>query len=182
MPSLQDQLLKAGMVDEKKAKQVAKDKRRHAKQVRRGEAEVDNTAKIAVQQAQADKANKAREHNQAALQRANEKAIGAQIIQLIERHRIGHQKGDIGYQFVDNKKIKKIYVDNIQQRQLERGHIAIVRLGASYELVPSAIAGKIEQRDPTLVVLLNVKTPNATQAEQAEDPYADFKVPDDLMW
>ena len=182
MPSLQDQLLKAGMVDEKKAKQVAKDKRRHAKQVRRGEAKVDNTAKIAVQQAQADKANKAREHNQEALQRANEKAIGAQIIQLIERHRIAHHKGDIGYQFVDKKKIKKIYVDNIQQRQLERGHIAIVRLDAAYELVPAAVAGKIEQRDPTLVVLLNTQVPEDRGVEQEEDPYADFKVPDDLMW
>lgn len=182
MPSLQDQLLKAGMVDAKKAKQVAKDKRRHAKQVRRGEAEVDNTAKIAAQQAQANKANKAREHNQEAVQRANERAIGAQIIQLIERHRIGHHKGDIGYQFVDKKKIKKIYVDNIQQRQLERGHIAIVRLAAAYELVPAAVAGKIEQRDPTLVVLLNTQAPRNQEVDQEEDPYADFKVPDDLMW
>ncbi len=182
MPSLQDQLLKAGMVDEKKAKQFAKDKRRHAKQVRRGEAKVDNTAKIAAQRAQADKANKARVHNQEAVQRANERAVGAQIIQLIERHRIGHNKGDIGYQFVDKKKIKKIYVDNIQQRQLERGHIAIVRLAAAYELVPAAVAGKIEQRDPTLVVLLNTQVPKNREVEQEEDPYADFKVPDDLMW
>ena len=181
------------MVDTKKAKQVEKEKRRHAKQVRKGEAEPDDAARQAARQAKAAKTDKDREQNRAAQQRANQKAIAAQIIQLIERHRIDHQSGDIGYQFVDGKKIKKLHVSVEQQRQLERGHIAVVRLASNYELVPAAVAEKIEQRDPATVVLINCKRNGDSknsgnkqgsdnQSDPEEDPYADFKVPDDLMW
>ena len=186
MSSLQDQLLQAGMVDAKKAKQVAKDKRRDAKQVRRGEATPDNESKNAAQQAKTAKLERDRESNRAIQERAHEKAIAAQIVQLIERHRIAPPaRGEVGYQFVDGKKIKKLHVDAEQQRQLERGQIGIVRLAEHYALVPAPIAAKIALRDAGTVVLLNDKpcrSGSEAEADAAEDPYADFKVPDDLMW
>ncbi|MGB5326230.1 MAG: DUF2058 family protein, partial [Pseudomonadales bacterium] len=104
MTSLQDQLLKAGMVDAKKAKQLEKEKRRQAKQLRRGEATADTQIEEATAQARAAKLDKDREANRQHQARAREKAIAAQIRQLIESHRIqhpGHAKDEpIGYQFV----------------------------------------------------------------------------------
>jgi uncharacterized protein YaiL (DUF2058 family) len=45
-------------------------------------------------------------------------------------------------------------------------------------MIPRDAALRIQERDPRRVVLLN------TQAEEpeADDPYAAYKVPDDLMW
>ena len=188
MPSLQDQLLKAGMVDAKKAKQLEKEKRRQAKQVRRGQADADTQLEEATAQAKAAKLEKDREANRQQQAQAEEKAIAAQIKQLIETNRIArptHAKDEpVGYQFVHGKKIKKILVDAQQQRQLERGIIAIVLLNNSYELVPTPAAAKIAQRNSEIVIVLN--DPAAVSKDGGDDSdddyYAEFKVPDDLMW
>ena len=65
------------------------------------------------------------------------------------------------------------------QKELIKGQIAIAKLGESYELVPAPVAQKIQQRDESLIVLLNTKS---TDAIEEDDPYADYQIPDDLMW
>jgi uncharacterized protein YaiL (DUF2058 family) len=52
-------------------------------------------------------------------------------------------------------------------------------LGGEYELLPAAAAEKIMQRDASVIVLLN-RDERATVDE--DDPYADYQIPDDLMW
>jgi uncharacterized protein YaiL (DUF2058 family) len=176
--SLQEQLLGAGLVDKKKAKAVQKAKRKATKQLPKGQQQVDET-KLRAQQALQEKAERSKELSRQQQQDAEQKAIQAQIKQLIESNRIPRQEGDIAYQFVDNKKIKKLYVTELLQTQLSKGLIAIVTLNESYELVPQAVAEKISQRDPSKVLLLNEKSTDATEED---DPYADYQIPDDLMW
>ena len=91
----------------------------------------------------------------------------------------------MSYQFVDGKKIKKLYVNNKLQDQLTKGQIAIVKLsvgseGDRYELVPANVAAKIKQRDESRVLVLHDKA--ASSAVEEDDPYADYPIPDDLMW
>ncbi|HQV22795.1 MAG TPA: DUF2058 family protein, partial [Agitococcus sp.] len=79
-------------------------------------------------------------------------------------------------------KIKKLYLTDVQFNQVTKGIIAIVRFADGYELVPAAVAEKIASRDANLVLVLNTKQ-EATATEAAEeDPYADYQIPDDLMW
>lgn len=48
-----------------------------------------------------------------------------------------------------------------------------------YAIIPAVVADKIAQRDVDSIVLNSA----LSQEEQDEDdPYADFKIPDDLMW
>jgi hypothetical protein len=54
-----------------------------------------------------------------------------------------------------------------------------VRLDDSYELVPMVVADKIRQRDESYVIVS--QQPQAS-VDEADDPYADYKIPDDLMW
>jgi uncharacterized protein YaiL (DUF2058 family) len=58
------------------------------------------------------------------------------------------------------------------------GRLVIVCQGGATELVPRVIADKIAERDASLVVRVN----KASAEIDADDPYADFKIPDDLMW
>ena len=44
--------------------------------------------------------------------------------------------------------------------------------------MPGRIGAKIAERDPSLVVRV---TPSASALAE-DDPYAEYKVPDDLMW
>lgn len=52
-------------------------------------------------------------------------------------------------------------------------------LDQKYELVPLKVAEKIRELDASVVIALHVpeKKPVAE-----DDPYADYQIPDDLMW
>lgn len=178
MASLQDQLLKAGIVDKKKVKDIKKEQRKQAKQQPKGHAQVDEAkeqARLALQQ----RSEQDRKMNKELQAQAEKKEIQAQVIQLIKTNKISRGSGEIAYQFTDEKKIKKLYVTGELQEQLIKGQIAIARLGESYELVPAPVAEKIQQRNEAAIVLLNQKD---SQQIDEDDPYADYQIPDDLMW
>lgn len=178
MTSLQDQLLKAGLVDKKKAKQVDKDKRKTAKVQRKsGEAVVDEN-KLLAQKAREEKTERDRQLNAERQAELAKKAAAAQIKQLIEMNRQPKQAGDIIYNFTDASKIKKMYVTATLHRRLTNGLLAIVKLNGGYELVPAQVADKIAQRDPSYIISLNTKQ----ETPEDDDPYADYQIPDDLMW
>lgn len=178
MASLQEQLLKAGIVDEKKARKLNKEKRKQTKQTPKGQAQVNEARELA-KQSQAEKSTRDRNLNLQRQQAANEKAIVAQIRQLVTTNVIDRRGGEIAYQFTDDKKIKKIYITPLLQKQLSIGLIAIVKLAEQYELVPAAVADKISQRADDVVLLKNQADKDLIDAD---DPYADYQIPDDLMW
>ncbi|QIL89398.1 DUF2058 domain-containing protein [Microbulbifer harenosus] len=181
MASLQDQLLKAGLVDGKKAKQISKEKRKQNKVAKKsGDVQVDE-AKLAAEQARAEKVARDRELNAQREAAAQQKAIAAQIKQLIERNK--QPKGasgqnDIAYHFTFDKKVKKLYVSAAVQDHLIAGRLLIVGEGEHFELVPRVIADKIAERNPAMVV----QPPAQSAPVEEDDPYAGYEIPDDLMW
>ena len=177
--SLQDQLLKAGLADTKKAKQINKAKQKQARHQRNSKADLVDETKQSVQQARKAKAERDRELNDEQKFKAEAKAIAAQVKQLIEMNRISRSGADIDYNFVDNNKVKKILVDEQIQDQLSRGRLAIVKFGDSYEIIAAAVAQKIILRLPERVVVLNEMM--STEPDE-NDPYAEYQIPDDLMW
>lgn len=181
MPSLQDQLLKAGLIDVKKAKQVNKEKRKETNVARRAPEPVVDEVKKQVELSRAEKTERDRELNRQRELELQQKAISAQIKQLIENHRQSREAGnnDLEHKFTHGKLIKKIRVSASIQQQIIRGQLAIVALGDGYELVPRVVADKIAQRDERAVVLMNNKV---IESVDDEDPYKDYQIPDDLMW
>lgn len=178
MASLQDQLLKAGVVDQKKVKQIKKEQHKQAKQQPKGKPLVDEN-KESARQALEERSARDREINRLNQAEVERKALRAQIIQLVNLNRIDRGQGDVAYNFTDENKIKKINVSEKLHYQLGAGMVAIVRLDSGYELVPAGVADKIRQRDDSVVIVHNTRT--VTEIEE-DDPYADFQIPDDLMW
>lgn len=175
--SLQDQLLKAGLVDQKKANKIKKTKHKQTKQKQKNKIETVDEAKLAAQKAQAEKVERDRQLNQQRKEEAEQKAVAAQVRQLIEMNR-QQADGEIAYSFTDGSLVKKLYVTEKQQKSLSNGHLCIVKLDEQYELIPTLVAEKIQQRDENTLILSN----QPTEAPDEDDPYADFQVPDDLMW
>lgn len=174
--SLQEQLLQAGLIDKKRAKQLTQSKRKQPKP--KGKSRPVAQPPLA-QKAQAEKAAKDRALNKRRQEAAEAKSRAAQIIQLMEANRLDRRGGETAFQFVAKGKIKKIYVTEAQHTELVNGTTALVRFGGRSEIVPIAIAEKIRERSANAVVVLsNVDTPNSDD----NDPYADYQVPDDLMW
>ena len=118
MSSLRDQLLKAGLVNQKQAKQAEKQQRKQQRLVKKGQAEADVTAQEMARKAQEEKALRDQELNREQQEKAELKARRAQIKQLIESARLPKFEGDDFYNFVDNKKVKRIAVNELVRNKL----------------------------------------------------------------
>lgn len=177
--SLQDQLMKAGLADKKKANRARQQKREDANRAKRGEVELESPAQRA-ERLRAEQVERDRQLEAERKARQQEKEIAAQIRQLIEHHKLKRDGGEMAYQFACGKKIDKVYVTPLQHQQLSRGVIALVAQGERYELVPTPVAEKIRQRNADVVLVLNQR--ESAGAADADDPYADYPIPDDLMW
>ena len=183
MSSLQDQLLKAGLVDEKKLARAEQEKNKKASLARKKRGKKPPQTGSPVRRAQDKKAQRDRELNQKRQQEARNKARAAEAKQLIDLNKQDRSQGEQPYGFVYRGKVKKIYVTEMQRNQLVGGALAIATCvtndGRQFELVPQAVAEKIGERDATFVVPLD----QPTASEPGEnDPYADYQVPDDLIW
>lgn len=179
MGSLQDQFLKMGLVDEKTAKKNKKEKAKQEKMQRKKQLTVENEAEKLAEQARQEKVERDRQLNQQRKAEAEKKAIAAQIRQMIEMNRLDRQGAELAYNFTDGTVVKKIQINEAMQRLLGTGKLAVVRLDDSYEVVPAPVAEKIAARDADSVVVLNEKT---GEAVAEDDPYAEYQIPDDLMW
>lgn len=186
--SLQDQLRKLGLVDEKKAKRAAQSKRttqrkkaRQAKQqsrearaeARRDEPASRQAARIVLStQAERDRAR------ERARRRGEERAaLRAQIRQIIAKRKKDRAAGEISFSFIDGKKVRSLYVTAELREGLARGSLEIVRLGEGFEVVDRDVAERIRALDPKIVV-----DRRDTRLDEAEAAYAEHPIPDDLDW
>jgi uncharacterized protein YaiL (DUF2058 family) len=178
MASLQDQFLKAGLVNKNKAKQVHQEKTKQKKVERRTGSESVDEARLAALEVQRKNAERARELNAQRDAAASQKAIRAQIVQMVQKNSQSKGGGDIAYYYTLGTKIDKIYVSAEVQSHLIAGRLLIVCLDGKTELLPRVIAEKIAERDASIVVRVN----KTTSEIDVDDPYADFKIPDDFTW
>ena len=175
--TLQEQMLKAGLVTSKKVAKVQRTAKKSRVQAREARAAVAEN-----KQSQLERDKLLSEQQKLA---TLSKEYKAQVKQLIEMNRLSIAKGNIVFNFTDNNLIKQITVDKLTQAQLTNGRLAIARLTTDangdsvYAIIPTSVADKIAQRDATSIVFNSELT---QEAQDEDDPYADFKIPDDLMW
>jgi len=177
--SLREQLLKAGLVDKSRLQQVNKQQAKQARQQRNVRQEPVTPEQQQQQREQAAKAARDRELNQQHNEARRQRELAIQLGQLIARHKLprASDEEDRPFYFQNKGKIKRIYVSARNHQLISNGELAIVNHNGVFELVPAAIADKIRERNPSLVIEL----PKETSPGQ-DDPYAAYQVPDDLMW
>ncbi len=180
--SLGDQFLKMGLVDKKKLKSAKKQKHKQSVQTAKT-GELSESQKQA-KQAQQQKTERDREINRQNQLQAEKKAIAAQIKQLIDMNKLSREGAEIKYNFTHTQKdgvskIKSLYVTSQMSEQLSKGLLAVVSLNDGYELIPRIVADKISLRDESSILVCNQID---EEDIQEDDPYADYQIPDDLMW
>ena len=180
--SFADQLLKAGIANKKQAQKAKQEKRQKELQQRnqkKSAAKVVDEQTLAQQKIAAEKAERDRELNRQIKAEADRKAIQAQIRQLIELNNVSLKGAEEAYNFTDDKVVQRVLVTGELLKQISKGRMAIAKFDGSYAVIPIAAAEKIQQRDADCIVVLNSQ--DNSQPDE-DDPYADFQVPDDLMW
>ena len=175
---LQDQLLKAGLVKKANVAQVAREqaKGRKGKAPPPASAEQLEAERLKMERAERDRLLAAEQNAQKLLHEHR-----AQARQIIESHKLAGN-GEIAYSFNDGGAIKSLLVDEQQRAQLASGALLIVRQGGSYALLPRSAAEKVRSRDAGLIVLDHGAGSASATANEDDEFYQQFKVPDDLIW
>ena len=156
--SLQEQLLKTGLVDKSRANKAKKQQKTQARQQRNVKGGPVPQPDPQRQRELEEKAAHDRELNERRNEARRQREIAAQVKQLVSNHR-------------------QLYVSPETHKMITSGKLRIVNQNGVFELVPPDIAEKIRQRNPSLVIdLPEERGPNE------DDPYAQYQVPDDLMW
>jgi uncharacterized protein YaiL (DUF2058 family) len=181
--SLRDQLLQAGLVNEQQVKEAERHAQRkqyqgHKQQPRAQRNGPSPQEAAAKKQAEA-KAARDQELNRKQLEKAQRKAMYAQIRELVNQNRIVRPDVEETYNFIDGGKVRRIRADAALRERIARAEVMLVRCEGRYELVPPAIAEKIRERDARAVV---AHSETGSSAEVVDEAYKDFVVPDDLMW
>ncbi|MCW8956156.1 MAG: DUF2058 domain-containing protein [Gammaproteobacteria bacterium] len=175
----QEQLLKAGLATKQQVQKAKQEKSKNKKQQRNKKEIVIDEVKLKAQQVAEEKASRDRDLNRKKQDDSRKKAISAEIDQLINNNHL--ERGDdcqIVYNFEHMNKVKRIYVNEQMKKQIIQGKLGIARIEGRYELVPTFIAEKIQQRNEKRIILFDEEQSVADE----NDPYADYQIPDDLMW
>lgn len=177
--SLQEQLLQAGLVKKEQVDKANKQKSRQQREQRSKKAKATKPVDPEVKRRREEKAARDRALNQQREEVRRQREVAAQVRQLVREHRHPRSQGDddVPFNFDNKGKIKRLYVSPATHKLVSAGKLKIVNDNGTFELVPPAIAEKIRARNPSLVIDL----PDDDQPA-ADDPYADYQVPDDLMW
>ncbi len=179
--SIQDQLLKAGLASKKQAVRARKASNNKKKLKASGIEVVDEVEQLAREE-QEKKIARDRELNREKQAVADRKAILAQIKQLIDISQID-KRGDIAFRFTHDSTIRTLMLDTSEHKAVVAGRLAVIYFEDQYFLVPRSVASKIAEREKEVVVVSNPLDGHATEeAETEADEYADYQVPDDLMW
>lgn len=179
--ALQAQLLKAGLVNKAKVAEAARaqTKAQHAKGAPR---EDDGLARD-VERARHEKAE--RDRALAATQKAQRQAaeLRAQARQIVSDKQVP-STGESDYRYDAGGGIRTLLVGDAQRALLAKGALVIARLGERDVLLPRAAADQVRVRDASLIVLDHGQPGEASPDAGSEDDayYAQFQVPDDLVW
>lgn len=174
--ALQAQLLKAGLVDNKKAKKLSKQAVHEQRTGQSNEAEIK--AKIAQDQQAKQVRDQAIEQEKKAVR--HDKELKAAIVQMIAQHKIRDTDGEASYQFIDDAKVKKIYINQQVYNALVAGSLVIAKENESYAILPKALAERINAKMEGFIIVNNSE--KNEQVTDEDDPYAAYVIPDDLMW
>ena len=173
--SLRDQLLKAGLVDKSKVQQAKKQSRK--KKRAKGAAAQRDTVADAVRQAQAEKAARDRELDRQKAIKQEAKARKGLLRDYIEKNKLNDPAAQEPFNFVQDNNVKRFYVNEKQRIQLSAGKLAIAQVADRYYLFTLEVSDKLRELEPGIFIHV------AEQEKPAEDdPYAEYQVPDDLMW
>lgn len=181
--SLQEQLLESGAARPKQARKARREKSARKKQARQQGQRPDDEKALQQQIAAAEAAKRERDDRLNAEQKARRQAHERDqaVSQIVTRNRI--QAGDeitepVPYNYTDGRTIRRIEVSDRQRRDLAAGRLAIVRHENKAHLVPRSVAERLMEHIPEQVWLVSGDEPEP----DPDDPYAEFQVPDDLMW
>lgn len=180
--ALQDQLLKAGLASKQKVRDVKTQKRRDKK------SKVDDGSSALKQQIAEQKlaqAKKDKTLNEQRFAAATEKGQVRGLISEFAKFAITVSRdAELKFNYTLENKIYSVYITDKIQADLLNGTLGIIRHEDKSYIVPHKLAERVKLLVPQWCGYLWDKAAkdSVAQVSGADDPYADYAIPDDLMW
>lgn len=180
--ALQDQLLKAGLASKQKVRDVKTQKRRDKK------SKVDDGSSALKQQIAEQKlaqAKKDKALNEQRFAAATEKGQVRGLISEFAKFAITVSRdAELKFNYTLENKIYSVYITDKIQADLLNGTLGIIRHEDKSYIVPHKLAERVKLLVPQWCGYLWDKAAkdSVEQVSGADDPYADYAIPDDLMW
>ena len=181
--SIQEQLLKAGLVSEEQLRNASKPPRqaRHdgSKGTTRRRKRGSSVRPNATQRAATTKPS--RQTPPPSLEELN-----ARIRKLLEAHRENTEAAEVPYNFTRENRIKKLYVTEEQRQKLLAGDLVIAGYRRVHHIIPANVGEQIQGLREEIFV--HRADPNSESQIQSQEPQSEGDqadkhiVPDDLIW
>ncbi len=177
----------AGTIAQGRPGQEVAGQRRRARAGQGAGARAESTSAEVQREAERARAEKVERDRALAAERnaqARQAEQKAQAKQIIAAHAVPH-KGDDEYRFSDGTAIRTLLIDPKLRKALSVGVLVIVAHGDGYAVLPRAAAERCVNAPEAIIV--DHGQPGSTaeiSTGNAEDDayYAQFQVPDDLIW
>lgn len=178
--ALQEQLLKAGLANKQKIKDVKTQKKRNRK-AKLDDGKSDLKAQIAAEKQAQQQRDKAL--NQERFSEAQERGQVRALISEVKAQSLAIPPiAEIKFNYSLTNKIHTIYIDEKLKNQLAKGQLGIARIDEVSYLIPHKLAERINLLVPQWCGYLWQPNQENPQQTNEDDPYADYVIPDDLMW
>jgi len=109
-----------------------------------------------------------------------DKEQNLRIKQILTHHQLTRTDGDNEYNYTFGSKIKKLSLDSTTHKALVNGRLSLCGLEDVTYIVTRETAEKLAELDKDVILVQNDKAVDEQIDE--DDPYADYQIPDDLMW
>ncbi len=177
--ALQEQLLKAGLASKQKVRDVKTQKRRDKK------ARIDDGSSALKQEIAEQKRLQAEKDKALNEQRFAEATARGQVRGLVSEFTQFAinipSHAEVKFNYTLENKIYSVYIDEKIQSQLLKGQVGIVRYEDKSYLVPHKLAERVNLLVPQWCGYL-WQQDESKIVDTEDDPYADYTIPDDLMW
>ncbi|OEU72031.1 MAG: hypothetical protein BA874_06415 [Desulfuromonadales bacterium C00003068] len=154
--SLQEQLLKAGLVNQKQVKKAEHDKRVQKKKGKKGAQTTSDDTKERLKKQRVQQAEHDRQLNRQRLEQEQQKENHAAAQQLIQKNRTKIEPGDVPFHYVTGGgQIERLYVTQEIADQLGTGVLGVAVNSGENVLVSADTVAKVLQRDESLIIAYN---------------------------
>jgi len=130
--------------------------------------------------AQCEKIERDKALNEAREAARAKKALKAKVRQIVVQNRQNVDDGQVVFRYLDGSRVRQVYVSEAQHKRLTIGQLAIVLFAGKTHLVDNDIAKKLQAIAYDKVFFF--EKGEEIKSVDADDPYAKYQVPDDLMW
>ena len=163
--SLQEQLLKSGLISEDRLSTAKKPRKKPNKKKRSTVAKQTQHGAI--------------NNTPAPAELKKQKELRAEVKKLLRSHKINNKSGEIAYNYTINNQVKRFFVTEEQQKSLIDGVLAIANWNGISYLIPNSAVEELRSLYPKISICISESQKSDVDKN---DPYAEYVIPDDMKW